>query len=74
MVRESGSEKRCLSRDLNTVREQGGHLGEGHPSRGDETEQDPVGLLDMEAFQIAAETRKEQLRRNSAVNPQGNQS
>ena len=52
MVRESGSEKRCPSRDLNAVRAQGGHLGEGHPSRGDEIEQDPVGLLDMEAFLI----------------------
>ena len=52
MVRESGSEKRCLSRDLNAVRKQGGHLGEGHPSRGDEIEQDPVGLLDMKAFLI----------------------
>ena len=68
MVRESGSEKRCLRRDLNTVREQGGHLAEGHPSRGDEIEQDPVGLLDMETFQIAANQGRERMQRQGRSN------
>lgn len=47
-----GSEKRCLSRDLNSVREQGWTSWENTSKRGDEIEQGPVGLLDMEAFLI----------------------